>query len=261
MLTCPFYVLLRVQVTKQSSASYNSNEKVFCVETYFKEVGQGKPIVYLHGWGADGSIFASTAALLPNYRNIMLDFAGFGLSPPPPPQGFNVFDYANQLADFLTSANLAKVTIVAHSFGCRVAMAVSALRPDLADRVLLFAPAGLRRKSFMRWCKVRYYKACKRLCPRRAERFASDDYKNAPPYLRNTFVKVVNYDLSQYARCVKCKTLIVAARGDTAVPLRDAKRLNKLISNSEFAQVNGDHFALFYAPAAFAEIIRLFVEE
>lgn len=231
------------------------------METYFKEAGQGKPIVYLHGWGADGSIFAPTAGNLPNYRNIMLDFAGFGLSPPPPPQGFDVFDYANQLADFLTIAGLGKVTLVAHSFGCRVAMVVSALRPDLVDRILLFAPAGLRRKSFVRWCKVRYYKTCKRLCPRRAERFASADYKNAPSHLRNTFVKVVNYDLSEYARCVKCKTLIIAARKDTAVPLRDAKRLHRLIRGSEFAAVDGDHFALFYAPAAFAKIVQLFVEE
>lgn len=228
---------------------------------YFKEAGQGKPIVYLHGWGADGSIFASTAALLPNYRNIMLDFAGFGFSPPPPPRGFDVFDYANELAHFLTSEGLSNVTLVAHSFGCRVAMVVSALHPDLVDRMLLFAPAGLRRKSFVRWCKIRYYKLCKRLCPRRAERFASADYKSAPPHLRNTFVKVVNYDLSEYARAVRRKTLIIAARDDAAVPLRAAKRLHRLIRGSEFAVVNGDHFALFYAPAAFAKIVRLFVEE
>ena len=231
------------------------------METYFKEAGQGKPVVYLHGWGADGSIFASTAALLSNYRNIMLDFAGFGNSAPPPEQGWDVFDYANQLADFLVSNSLTKVTLVAHSFGCRVAMVVSALHPDLVDRILLFAPAGLRRKSFVRWCKVCYYKICKRLCPKRAECFASDDYRNAPPHLRNTFVKVVNYDLSAYAKKVTCKTLIIAARKDKAVPLKDAKRLHRLIKQSDFYVVDGDHFALFYSPAAFANIVRLFVEE
>lgn len=231
------------------------------METYCREFGQGRPVVYLHGWGCDGGIFATVANNLPSYANYMIDFAGFGNSAPPPESGWDVFDYANQLVGFLTEKGLTKVTVVAHSFGCRVAMIVASTRPDLVERALLFAPAGLRRPSLKRWFKVRYYKWRKRRNPERAKRFASDDYLNASPALKNTFVKVINRDLSAYARKMPCKTLIVAANKDNAVPLNAAKRLHKLIKNSELAVVDGDHFALFYAPSAFAEIVKLFVEE
>lgn len=232
-----------------------------CVETYCRATGQGQPIVYLHGWGCDGGIFQAVAERLPDYGNYLIDFAGFGNSAPPPEQGWDVFDYARQLIDFMTEKGLSNVTIVAHSFGCRVAMIAASTRPDLVNRALLFAPAGLRRFSFVRWCKVRYYKLCKKLNPARAKRFASDDYLNVSPALKNTFVKVINRDLSAYARQMRCKTLIVAAVKDTAVPIRAAKRVHKLVKNSDFVTVEGDHFALFYTPQSFAQIVRLFVEE
>lgn len=190
-----------------------------------------------------------------------MDFAGFGNSPSPPQQGFTVFDYAEQTAQFLAERNLRDVVIVAHSFGCRVAMILAVKRPELVNRMLLFAPAGLRRFSLKRWCKTRLYKLKKRLCKGRQTVGGSADYQATPNELKSTFVKVVNQDLSAYARQIRCKTLIVAGKQDVAVPYKDAKRLNKLIKNSDFAVVQGDHFALFYVPRAFAEIVRLFVEE
>lgn len=231
------------------------------MKTHCSTTGDGSPIIYLHGWGCDGSVFATVASNLPNYRNYMLDFYGFGQSSVPPASGYTVFDYANQLVEFLNERNLADVVIVAHSFGCRIAMIVAANHPNLINRMLLFAPAGLRRFSLVRWCKVRYYKLRKRWGFVDATKYASADYQNASPALKNTFVKVVNCDLSLYAKRIKCKTLIIAAKADTAVPLKDAKRLHRLIKGSDFVTVNGDHFALFYSPASFAKIINIFTEE
>lgn len=234
---------------------------LYSVETHCTIIGCGKAVVYLHGWGCDGSVFAPVANNLNEYCNYMIDFAGFGSSPSPPESGYTVADYVNQIAEFFKQNNLSDVVIVAHSFGCRVAIMLAATYPKLVDRMLLFAPAGIRRKSFKRWLKVRFFKLRKRFCPNKASAMGSDDYKNASPTLKNTFVKVVNQDLSSYAKKARVKTLIVAAKNDLAVPLKDAERLHRLIRNSDFSVVEGDHFALFYAPAAFAQIIRLFAEE
>lgn len=231
------------------------------METYFNETGSGKPIVYLHGWGCDGKIFAPVTKNLPNYCNFTLDFYGFGKSSPPPASGFTVFDYANQLVEFLNERNLKGVTVVAHSFGCRVAMVVAANNPRLISRMLLFAPAGIRRFSLKRWCKVRIYKLRKLLRLGVKKDLGSDDYRSCSAEMKNTFVKVVNQDLSSFAKRVKCKTLVIAAQSDTAVPLKDARRVHKLIAKSDYYTVDGDHFSLFYSPAAFAKIIKLFVEE
>ena len=228
---------------------------------YSKTYGNGKTVLYLHGWGASGQAFEPVVRHLPNYLNITVDFYGFGNSPPPPEQGFTVSVYADKTAEFLRGCNQQKAVIVAHSFGCRVALVMAVKYPEFVDRMLLFAPAGLRRFSFKRWAKVRLYKLRKRLCKRKKLQGGSDDYNATPDALKSTFVKVVNQDLSAYARKIRCKTLIIAAKQDAAVPYRDAKRLHKLVKNSDFTGIDGDHFALFYMPEVYAKIIRLFAEE
>ena len=231
---------------------------------YFQVCGDGeKAVVYLHGWGCDGSIFAPIVAKLPHYKNYLVDFDGFGKSPPPPESGFSVVDYAEQLRLFLTEQHLSRVTLVGHSFGCRVAMVLAATYPQLVEQMLLVAPAGLRRFSLARWWRVARYKIRKffaklHLAP--APRSSgSEDYRNCSSAMKVTFIKVVNQDLSRYARRVVCPVLIVNGRQDTATPLAHAKRLNKLIPNCQLVEIDGDHFAFFRTPSAFAKTINIFV--
>ena len=231
---------------------------------YFERYGEGAPVVYLHGWGCDGSIFLPIVKQLPNYCNYTVDFAGFGKSEAPPVTGYTVQDYAEQLRDFLLEQHLHGVTLVGHSFGCRVALVLAANHPELVSRMLLVAPAALRKFSFSRWWKVRVYKMSKMLAKLRGTvpvaKYASVDYVNCSEGLRATFVKVINADLSTYAKRVNCPVLIVNGREDTATPLSHAKRLNRLITDSCLVEIEGDHFAFFRAPVAFANTVKNFVE-
>ena len=232
---------------------------------YYEKCGQGdKVIVYLHGWGCDGSIFAPIVKRLPNYTNYLVDFDGFGKSPPPPEDGYSVSDYAERLYQFLTEQQISRVTLVGHSFGCRVAMVLAASHPQLIERMLFVGPAGLRRKSIKRWCRVAWYKFRKFLAKMRLapspRNCGSEDFRSCSPSMRKTFVKVVNQDLSRYAKRVKCPVLIVNGRQDSATPLQHAKRLTRLISDCQLVAIDGDHYAFFYSPQAFANTIKTFVE-
>lgn len=229
------------------------------VYTHYERTGSGSPIVYLHGWGCNGSIFRPVTERLPDFTNYSIDFAGFGQSDSPPESGWTVFDYANELIEFLDGQGLFAVTVVAHSFGCRVAAIVAVLRPELVSGLLLVAPAGLRKFSLKRWFKVCKYKLGKLFSKSEDCAHASDDYRNCAKNMRSTFVKVVNQDLSAYVRRITCPTLIVASKDDEAVPIKDARRYARLVRSSELAEIDGDHFAFFYAPKAFAETVSLFV--
>lgn len=232
------------------------------MKTYYEQLGEGSStIIYLHGWGASGSIFREVARRLPEYSNYLIDFAGFGQSEQPSLDGWTVFDYANQLIGFMSEQGIASATLVGHSFGCRVAMVVAATRPELVERLLLVAPAGLRRFSLKRWLKVKAYKLRKKLGLKNAEQSGSDDYRNCSDEMKRTFVKVVNQDLSRYAKRITSQTIIVNGRTDTATPLKHARRLNRLIKNSELVEINGDHFAFFYVPQAFADTVKIFVRQ
>ena len=166
-----------------------------------------------------------------------------------------------QLIGFMSEQGIDSATLVGHSFGCRVAMVVAATRPELVERLLLVAPAGLRRFSLKRWFKVKAYKLRKKLGFKSAEQSGSDDYRNCSDEMKRTFVKVVNQDLSRYAKRITSQTIIVNGRTDTATPLKHARRLNRLIKNSELVEINGDHFAFFYVPQAFADTVKIFVRQ
>lgn len=224
---------------------------------YFAEVGSGKPIVWLHGWGCDGSIFLPVAKLLPSSRNVLTDMRGFGKSDLLPDDGWSVADYAEDLFRFFNEQGISRATLVAHSFGCRVATVFAALHPESVERMLLFAPAGIRRFSLKRQWRVMCYK----LSRSKNKGHASADYLACPNRaMRRTFVKVVNEDLSRYAKRVVCPVLLVGARGDDAVPLWQVARLNKLMKRSVRVEIEGDHFALFRSPRAFAQTVENFVE-
>ncbi len=232
---------------------------------YFQKLGDGNPILFLHGWGCDGCVFQPVAEWLPNYACYLVDFAGFGKSDKPPIEGWTVLDYAKDVLRFLDGQNLQKITVVAHSFGCRVAMVLASLHPNRVGKLLLVAPAGLRKPSLKRWCKVTKYKIhkflCKMgLCQNVTAHYGSADYNACENAIKNTFVKVINQDLSAFAKKITCPTLIVNGNTDTQTPLKHAKNLQKLIKSSSLVEIDGGHFAFFNQPHAFADTIKLFEE-
>lgn len=229
-------------------------------------LGKGdRIIVYLHGWGADGSIFNSVASRLNGYTNVMPDFNGFGKSAMPPSSGWSVADYAEALHMLFVQYNIQRATIVAHSFGARVGIVFAATYANFCDKMVLFAPAALRKRSISRRCKESWYKATKLLrkivgmSPKK--NVGSEDYRRCPEGLRATFVKVVKQDLSFYARRVTCPVLVVNGREDQATPPSHARKLCRLLRLGQLQLIDGDHFVLFRMPNTFARIVDCFVKE
>lgn len=230
---------------------------------YYQKIGCGSPIVFLHGWGCDGNIFMPIARKLQSFSCFLPDFNGFGKSPKPPKNGWSVEDYAEALRVFFVEHNLQHASIVAHSFGCRVALVFAAKYPRLVEKMLLVAPAGIRTFSFSRWCKVKMYKISRFFRPNKQNlqtKFGSADYLACDEQMRNTFVKVVNQDLSSFAKKVECPVLIVCGKQDSATPLAHAQRLQKLLPQASLVATEGGHFDFFATPTAFAQTISYFLE-
>ena len=62
----------------------------------------------------------------------------------------------------------------------------------------------------------------------------SSDYNNSSPKMRAILSKVVNEDLKHVMPSIKCPTLLVWGKNDTATPLRDAEIMEKLIPLGNF---------------------------
>ncbi len=228
---------------------------------HYVKLGNGSNIVFLHGWGCSGEIFLPVAKRLTNHTCYLPDLRGFGISLPPSSSGWSVEDYAKELFAFFTIHGIRDATIVAHSFGCRVAMVFAAKNPTLVRKLLLVSPAGVRHFSVTRCFRVWQFKLHKFFFKSKAvERFGSADYKACNDVMRKTFVKVVNQNLVPYAKKIEKETLILCGNGDKSTPLSHARTLNRCIKNSCFMPLDGGHFVAFQNPEAFAQIIEYFAE-
>ena len=90
----------------------------------------------------------------------------------------------------------------------------------------------------------------------------SDDYRNATGIMRETFVKVVNDDVSGMLEDVTVPVLLVWGENDEAAPLWMGKQMEAKMKNAGLAIFEGDdHFAYFNQSARFNRCLDVFLKE
>lgn len=121
----------------------------------FLEVGQGPPVLMVHGGGGLGSGWGPLIPLLEGYRLIIPDRPGFGLTEFVDYRNVDLESHAVQfLADVLDAADLESVSIVANSMGALWSLWFAAAAPERVERLALLgtpalildtsAPGGMR---------------------------------------------------------------------------------------------------------------------
>ncbi len=215
-------------------------------------------VVYGHGWGQSGEAFRPLAeALAGRACHVLVDFPGFGLSPPPP-EDWDTADYADAMAEIIEPlrAKAARIIWCGHSFGGRVGIQLAARHPDAIDGMFLIAAAGLPRRRpwpqrLAMWGRVRIFKALKFLSPllgmdidKLRGRFGSADYRSAGK-LRGLFLRVIREDLSAQARAIKCPVALVYGENDSETPPEIGERLQKLIPDASLSVIpDQDHYSV-----------------
>ncbi len=236
---------------------------------FIKEGDSKKVIVFLHGWGQDKTAFLWTKNYFNDWCKIYVDFAGFGESTEPD-KVFSLTDYVQDLKDLLDNFEIEKLVLVGHSFGGRVAIKFAFLHQGLFKnfKLCLVDAAGLKpRRSFVKWLKIKRYKSLKKKAEKNAKLrqkldvYGSADYKKLSPKMKQVFVKIVNEDLSQAAKFIKCRTCIVWGKDDKETKLYMARKLFRLIKDSElYIFKNAGHFSYLDKPQEFLIILDTFIK-
>ncbi len=202
-------------------------------------------LVFVPGWGYDGRILLPLATpFARRYRCYLLDLPGFG-DAPLPPEHWGTEDYGRLCADFLRdlakAEGVERLVWIGHSFGCRVGIRLADLAPDLVERYVFLAAAGLQhRRSLLFRLRIVIYKALRSMARSEAarerlrERFASTDDRAAGA-LRPVFRRIVAEDLSAEASRIGQPVLLVYGDKDTVTPADDlGLRLSRAIGGSTF---------------------------
>ena len=216
--------------------------------------------MFLHGYLSSKEAFAAQIAYFSKfYRVTALDFLGFGHSRYLT-SAFSVGDYADWLLDVLAALKVEKPHVIAHSFGCRVAVKMAAADPAFFDKMLLTGAAGvIMDRGFRYRARVKAYRLVKRVAPKYAERhFGSAEYRNLPPVMKESYKKIVNEDLRSCAKNVENEVLLVQGREDTVTPKREAEAYLACFSHGKLTEMEGGHFAFAEHPSAFNIIAEEF---
>ncbi len=205
---------------------------------YYETFGDSKnpPLVLLHGWGVDSSIFKNIIDPL-KYYIITLDFIGFGKSDHPQTP-FSVDDYVMQVHELLKILKVKSCIMLGHSFGGRVAIKYNFYYN--VDKLILVDSAGIRRKNKQLRKKIIKYKLLKTVYllfnrtkyKNLVNNSGSRDYKILSPIMKQTMNKVIKEDLRKYCNKRRTQTFILWGINDQETPLQDAYTYHEIFQIS-----------------------------
>lgn len=227
------------------------------ISLYYEKYGN-KPntIVILPGWGDTRHTFDSLISVLSLTSTVyILDYPGFG-NTKFPNHSMTIYDYASMIHSWVTDLDLKDPLFIGHSFGGRLLILLNGYYHYNYSNFIFLDAAGIKpKKTFkVRLRNVRYSLLKKFACilPKKKrkdylnslfQKFASPDYLSLDESMRPTFRNVVNTDLSYYLKNITSRVLLIWGENDSATPIKDAKRMNKDIPNSELIILKGlGHF-------------------
>lgn len=136
------------------------------VRMHFHAVGEGSPVLWLHGSGpgASGwSNFRSNAAHLAEYGycSILLDSVGYGHSSKPTDRGYTMDFMAGCAAGVMEALGHDSYAIVGNSQGGAQAIWIALNHPERVSKLVLMAPGGLEeREVYMEMRGIRSMLRC-----------------------------------------------------------------------------------------------------
>ncbi len=237
-----------------------------------KIIGDGAPVLMVHGWGANIDLLQALALRLSQlgYRTFMLDLPGFGESDEPP-KAYTVFDYAAFCIAYLDHHQLSAVHYFGHSLGGRIGLVLGADHGERIKNMVLSNSAGIKvEPSTQRKMRLKLYQTIRdslgrfgaqstadRLRQLYNRRYGSADFQNASPIMRQTLIQIVNQDLLAHAERVGSPTILIWGDEDQETPIWMGQKLERTIPDAALIVHQGaGHYAYLDFPDKTADIMH-----
>ena len=244
----------------------------------------GEQLLLLHGWGPrsvslEKNLLPLGQRLKGRFRVAMLEFPGHGMTPEQAGD-WGVPEYTAWTLKAMDALGIPQASLIAHSFGGRVALYLAAHHPERINKLVLTGCAGLREKRGIKTkSRALVYKAVRTglgiagripALKKTAEgavdalrsAMSSADYLLTPEKLRRSFSLIVRQDMRPLLHDVKHPTLLVWGEKDQATPLWMAEVMAREMPDATLLIYQGeDHWAYQNQPARFVNAVEAFLEE
>jgi pimeloyl-ACP methyl ester carboxylesterase len=262
---------------------------------YIREVGQGPPLVLLHGFPQTGECWrAVAAALAPKHRVIVPDLPGYGASGRPP--AFDAATIARTLVAAMADAGAPRATVVGHDWGGAIAYRIAGAHTEAVERlVVVNAPYGkvdlrrgwymlafnvpvlpelamtLSRGGIVEWFLRAGSAGSHRFDPEMMDAYRDafrtlERQRNALAYYRTmtrqAMLRPLRRSRSGGGAKITAPTLIVWGEDDPALPVKLVDGIIRAIPGARVERIpNVGHFVPEEAPTQLAALIEGFAED
>lgn len=254
-------------------------------QTNYHDLGDGFPVVLLHGSGPGVTAWANWNKVFPllkdSFRVIAPDMVGFGFTERPKDPVFNMNVWVQQTIDLFDALRIEKANLVGNSFGGALALSMAIRYPERINRLVLMGSMGVPFEITYGLDRVWGYEPSFANMEELLElftydhSFATKDLINSryessmQPGFQESFSQMFPAPRQNgvegmagnqhYIRNIPHQTLIIHGREDRVIPMETSLRLLDLIDNAQL-HVFGKcgHWTQIEHTEAFSQLVKNF---
>ena len=248
--------------------------KVDNIELYYKQYGEGEPIIFSHGWLDDCSVWNSQIELFArNHTVILYDHRGHGKSDKPR-WDYSVQALSSDLHSLIQMLKFEKVTLVGFSLGGMAALMFTLQHPAKVAKLVLVGTTAKMSMSIYILYALRYirpYRIFARIVSRikiykPSQETIKDNMSRAMKVPKHAAYRCMveftrNYDIRNRVSGIKVPTLIIVGAKDRT-NLKASECLNREIEGSTLRVISDSgHSVMIEKLEEFNQLVQQFIAE
>lgn len=233
--------------------------KTYTIDYEYHFNNKTDTILFLHGWQGNKNSFISAIKFF-NHK-----FNTLSISMPPYKNSvipLSMEDYKNITYSILKTLNLSSIIIICHSFGFRVTLMLSTTDINII-KLVVTGGAGIKLKpNFFKKLTQQFHQIFLHTNPDYFNQIASSDYRNLSPVDKITFKNIVNKDLTNHLKLIKCPIYLFWGDKDLSTNIKITKIIKKFHPNCKIKIVkNGTHFCYLEHSQLFIDCCNNFLND
>jgi pimeloyl-ACP methyl ester carboxylesterase len=239
----------------------------------YERLGNGAPLVLLHGYPLDHRLWNDVAPLLVDtFEVIIPDLRGFGGSSTVD-SFYTVEDMASDVAALLDHLEIQKAAVVGHSMGGYVALAFARLFPErlsglglVSSQVLSDPPERKegRYKSAAEVADKGIASVVETMTPKftsdpRLQQFARNSMEEQQPaaYIGALKAMAERVDSTPLLTSIKVPVVLVHGDADQLIPIDRAREVKAALPSAHLVEINGaGHMPMMESPEKTANALK-----
>ena len=227
--------------------------------TNYHDLGEGYPVMFLHGSGPGVTAWANWNKVFPllkdDYRIIAPDMQGFGFTDRDKDNVYTMNKWVQQTIDLMDALNIEKANLVGNSFGGALALSVAIKYPERVNKLVLMGSMGVSFPLTYGLDQVWGYQPSVEHMEELLEIFTYDHSFSTKELVKTRYESSIQPGFQEsfssmfpaprqkgvegmagnqhYIKDIEHDTLIIHGREDRVIPLQNSLELIQLIPNAQ----------------------------